>query len=203
MTSSYRRFAFCLRSARVQPCISVDAVLVCPVYLQVLGEAFSLDDDEDMVIRDVSHLWILEGRYRVEISHVPAGNWVLIGGVDLSVVKTSTITNVDHGEEVEIFAPLLFNSVPVIKVACEPLQPSELPKMLEVRIPGPSSLCLPHTTVCLSVSFVDPDGQGHLLRKAKCLLSDLYDYVVVQSGSQGKVDCEISLTASILSISRT
>ncbi|EPT31050.1 elongation factor 2 family protein [Toxoplasma gondii ME49] len=99
--------------------------------VKVLGEAFSLDDDEDMVIRDITHLWVLEGRYRVEVSHVPAGNWVLIGGVDLSVLKTSTITNVDHSEEVEIFSPLLFNSVPVIKVACEPLQPSELPKMLE------------------------------------------------------------------------
>ncbi|EPT24451.1 U5 small nuclear ribonucleoprotein component (U5 snRNP), putative, partial [Toxoplasma gondii ME49] len=95
---------------------------------------FSLDDDEDMVIRDITHLCLMEGRYRVEVSHVPVGNWVLIGGVDLSVLKTSTITNVDHSEEVEIFSPLLFNSVPVIKVACEPLQPSELPKMLESTV---------------------------------------------------------------------
>lgn len=124
---------------------------MCYCYPQVLGEAFSLDDDEDMVVRDVSHLWILEGRYRVEISHVPAGNWVLIGGVDLSVVKTSTITNVDHDEEVEIFSPLLFNSVPVIKVACEPLQPSELPKMLEVKRKG-SSCRFRHPAFRLSLS---------------------------------------------------
>jgi len=47
--------------------------------VKILGEAYSLDDDEDMAIKEVQNLWIYEGRYRVEVSHVPAGNWVLIG----------------------------------------------------------------------------------------------------------------------------
>lgn len=42
-------------------------------FAQVLGEAFSLDDDEDQLVREVTHLWIPEGRYRVEVSSVPAG----------------------------------------------------------------------------------------------------------------------------------
>ncbi|CEM07887.1 unnamed protein product [Vitrella brassicaformis CCMP3155] len=99
--------------------------------VKVLGEAFSLDDDEDKTEREVTALWIYEGRYRVEVSHVPAGNWVLIGGVDPSITKTSTITNIDNDQETEIFAPLKFNTSSVIKVACEPLNPSDLPKMLE------------------------------------------------------------------------
>ena len=32
----------------------------------MLGEAFSLDDDEDMTVKVVEHLWIYQGRYRVE-----------------------------------------------------------------------------------------------------------------------------------------
>ncbi len=32
-------------------------------------------------------------RYRIEITRAPAGNWVLIRGVDPLIVKTATITN--------------------------------------------------------------------------------------------------------------
>eukprot|EP00933_Yihiella_yeosuensis_P039215 TRINITY_DN3315_c0_g2_i1.p1 TRINITY_DN3315_c0_g2~~TRINITY_DN3315_c0_g2_i1.p1 ORF type:complete len:983 (-),score=238.98 TRINITY_DN3315_c0_g2_i1:118-3066(-) len=99
--------------------------------VKILGETYSLDDDEDMAIREVSNLWIYEGRYRVEVSHVPAGNWVLIGGIEGSIKKTSTITTASNDEEVEIFRPLRFPTQPVIKVAIEPLQPSELPKMVD------------------------------------------------------------------------
>jgi len=99
--------------------------------VKILGEAFSLDDDEDMAIKEIQNLWIYEGRYRVEVSHVPAGNWVLIGGIESSIKKTSTITTASNEEEVEIFKPLRFPTTPVIKVAIEPLQPAELPKMVD------------------------------------------------------------------------
>jgi U5 small nuclear ribonucleoprotein component len=99
--------------------------------VKILGEAFSLDDDEDMTIREVQNLWIYEGRYRVEVSHVPAGNWVLIGGIESSIKKSSTITTASNDEEVEIFRPIKYPTQAVIKVAIEPLQPSELPKMVD------------------------------------------------------------------------
>jgi U5 small nuclear ribonucleoprotein component len=99
--------------------------------VKILGESYSLDDDEDMTIREVQNLWIYEGRYRVEVSHVPAGNWVLIGGIESSIKKCSTITTASNEEEVEIFRPLKYPTSAVIKVAIEPLQPSELPKMVD------------------------------------------------------------------------
>jgi U5 small nuclear ribonucleoprotein component len=98
--------------------------------VKILGESYSLDDDEDMAIREVQNLWIYEGRYRVEVSHVPAGNWVLIGGIEGSIKKASTITTASNDEEVEIFRPLRCPTSAVIKVAIEPLQPSELPRWL-------------------------------------------------------------------------
>jgi len=99
--------------------------------VKILGEAYSLDDDEDMTVREIQNLWIYEGRYRVEVSHVPAGNWVLIGGIENSIKKTATITTASNEEEVEIFRPLRFPGSSVIKVAIEPLQPAELPKMVD------------------------------------------------------------------------
>ena len=48
---------------------------------------------------------------------MPAGNWVLIEGIDQPIVKTSTITDFTTSEEVFIFRPLKFNTQSVIKIA--------------------------------------------------------------------------------------
>jgi len=41
-----------------------------------------------------------DNRYRIEVNRVPAGNWVLMEGVDEPVVKTSTITEISGNEDV-------------------------------------------------------------------------------------------------------
>ncbi|ORM40766.1 U5 small nuclear ribonucleoprotein component [Babesia sp. Xinjiang] len=101
--------------------------------IKILGDGYTLDDDEDMQIRNVGALWIAEGRYRVEVNSVPAGNWVLISGIDLCSHKTTTITSAEdpHGAEIFRIQSTLLASEPVFKVAIEPLNPSELPRMVE------------------------------------------------------------------------
>lgn len=39
-------------------------------------------------------------RYKIELNRVPAGNWVLIEGIDQPVVKTSTLTEPSGNDEV-------------------------------------------------------------------------------------------------------
>ncbi|KAJ9597250.1 hypothetical protein L9F63_011886, partial [Diploptera punctata] len=99
--------------------------------VRVLGENYTLADEEDSRILTVGRLWIYEARYKVEVSRVPAGNWVLIEGIDQPIVKTSTITDLTISDELYIFRPLKFNTQSVIKIAVEPVNPSELPKMLD------------------------------------------------------------------------
>ena len=56
---------------------------------------------------------------------------MLIEGVDEPISKTATIVGLtDDCEEAEIFSPLKHNTISVMKIACEPINPSELPKML-------------------------------------------------------------------------
>ncbi len=104
---------------------------------------------------------VLIFRYTIEINRVPAGNWVLIEGIDKTVTKTATITQINGSEDVckndvffiacsrchphtniqlyfyiltsqaQIFRPLKFNTQSVVKIAVEPVNPSELPKMLD------------------------------------------------------------------------
>lgn len=90
-----------------------------------------MEDEEDMATKDVASISVGQGRYRVELSRVRAGNWVLLEGVDAPINKTATITTVKGNEDAAIFRPLNINAVPVVKLAVEPLNPAELPKMVE------------------------------------------------------------------------
>ncbi|CAG8836006.1 6476_t:CDS:2, partial [Racocetra persica] len=77
--------------------------------VRVLGEGYSIDDEEDMTVQEVLDVWIFESRYRIGVDGVPAGNWVLLGGVDNSIVKTATITeNSEEEGHKYIFRPLSF-----------------------------------------------------------------------------------------------
>ncbi|CAN6656802.1 pre-mRNA-splicing factor Snu114p [Trichomonascus vanleenenianus] len=100
--------------------------------VQVLGETFSPADQEDAFDERVEELWIPSTRYRVPIDAVPAGNWALIKGLDAKISKTATVVSADADlDNYHIIKPLKHLSKAVVKVAVEPLNPSELPKMLE------------------------------------------------------------------------
>ncbi|KAF2789584.1 P-loop containing nucleoside triphosphate hydrolase protein [Melanomma pulvis-pyrius CBS 109.77] len=101
--------------------------------VRVLGEGYTIEDEEDMVVATVTDTWIAESRYNVPTSGVPAGNWVLLGGVDNSIVKTATIVahKLPDDEDAYIFRPIRHFFESVFKVAVEPINPSELPKMLD------------------------------------------------------------------------
>ncbi|KAH8835020.1 Calreticulin family-domain-containing protein [Flagelloscypha sp. PMI_526] len=98
--------------------------------VKVLGEGYSPEDEEDMMKATVDDLWISEARYVVPAEEVPAGNLVLIGGVDASIVKSATISSLSVEEDVHIFRPIKHITHSVLKIAIEPIAPSELPKML-------------------------------------------------------------------------
>ena len=101
--------------------------------VRVLGEGYTLDDEEDMTNATINDTWIACSRYNIETSGVPAGNWVLLSGVDNSIVKTATIVppKLPDDEDAYIFKPIQHMTESVFKVAVEPINPSELPKMLD------------------------------------------------------------------------
>ncbi|CZT17826.1 probable U5 snRNP component Snu114, putative [Ramularia collo-cygni] len=101
--------------------------------VRVLGEGYSIDDEEDMVNATIESVSIAESRYNVPVSGIPAGNFVLLGGVDNSIMKTATIVSpkLPDNEDAYIFKPIAHFFESVFKVAVEPINPSELPKMLD------------------------------------------------------------------------
>lgn len=54
----------------------------------------------------------------------------MLEGIDNSIIKTATITSLET-KSPYIFRPIKFNTKSVVRLAIEPLNPSELPKMLD------------------------------------------------------------------------
>lgn len=101
--------------------------------VRVLGEGYSLDDEEDMTTATLGQVFIGETRYNIPTDGVPAGNLLLVSGVDNSIVKSATIVapKFEDDEDAYIFKPVTHFTESVLKVAVEPINPSELPKMLD------------------------------------------------------------------------
>ena len=137
--------------------------------VRVLGEGYSLDDEEDSSMRTITRIWVYNARYRVEVSGVGAGNWALFEGIDAPISKTATVTS-STASDVSIFRPLAFDTIGPMKVAIEPLNPSELPKMLE-------GLRRVTKTYPLSSTKVEESGEHVLMGPGElyldCALHDL------------------------------
>ncbi|ANB14888.1 U5 snRNP GTPase SNU114 [Sugiyamaella lignohabitans] len=138
--------------------------------VRVLGDNYTLEDEEDMAVNRVSELWIPNTRYKVAVNAVPAGNWVLIGGVDSLIVKTATLVSTQLDEDAYIFQPIKYVAQTIFKVAVEPVNPSELPKLLD-------GLRKVTKTYSLLQTKVEESGEHVLLASGEmymdCVLHDL------------------------------
>jgi len=153
--------------------------------VKVLGEGYVPDEDEeDCAIAPVEGVGIPRGRGQTEVTAATAGNWVLLKGMDSTIAKTATIVSLDSdvessgepGEDensIHIFKPLRFpfcGSESVVKLALEPFQPAELPKMVEGLRRVSKSYPMVHTRVEESGEHV-LFGTGELY--LDCVLHDL------------------------------
>ena len=99
--------------------------------VKILGENYNTIEQEDMTIKEVGEISLYQSRYNIPINQALPGTWVLIDNIDQSLVKTATITSAETSLSIDIMRPLYFNTEAVMKISCEPLNPSELPKMLD------------------------------------------------------------------------
>ncbi|ORY80346.1 P-loop containing nucleoside triphosphate hydrolase protein [Protomyces lactucae-debilis] len=99
--------------------------------VRVLGEAYAPDDEEDMAFAKISSIVVPGARYRFGVEEMGPGCLVLIDGIDKSISKTATIVSKDHDEECHIFRPIQHMTESTMKLAVEPINPAELPRMLD------------------------------------------------------------------------
>ena len=110
----------------------LSGTLTSGAMVRVLGEAYSAgEDEEDMALRRVTSVSVGQARFRMDVTSAPAGNLVLLEGVDDVIAKTATITDTsEDAAEASTFRPLAFATRAVVNLSVEPLNPSELPKVV-------------------------------------------------------------------------
>lgn len=98
--------------------------------IKVLGENFS-EDDEDYRIETVEELFIPGGRYKVPVKEAVSGSLVLVSGIESFISKGATIYDFNANTRLRLFEQIPYDKHSIFKVAIEPANPTELPKLLE------------------------------------------------------------------------
>ena len=92
---------------------------------------------------------------------------MLLGGIDDTISKTATLVPAMWDtEDVHIFRPLAFTTASVVKIATEPLNPSELPKMVE-------GLRKINKSYALATTKVEESGEHTILGTGELYLDSL------------------------------
>jgi len=95
---------------------------------RIMGPNFIPGKKEDLYVKNIQRTILMMGRYTEAIEDVPCGNIVGLVGVDQYLVKTGTITTYDNAHNLKM---MKFSVSPVVRVAVEAKDPSQLPKLVE------------------------------------------------------------------------
>jgi len=97
---------------------------------RIMGPNFTPGKNEDLHVKSIQRTVLMMGRYVDHIDTVPAGNTVGLVGVDQYIVKTGTITN-ESAKDAHNMKQMKFSVSPVVRVAVEPKNAQDLPKLVE------------------------------------------------------------------------
>lgn len=98
--------------------------------LCVLGPKYSpLHPDEHMQKFIVTELYYMMGKELESLEEVPAGNVFGIGGLEGKLLKNGTLCSVEKGAV--NLAGVNLGASPIVRVALEPKNPSQMSKMIE------------------------------------------------------------------------
>lgn len=83
---------------------------------------------DDMYEKSIQRTVLMMGRYVEPIEDCPSGNICGLVGVDQYLVKSGTITTFKDAHNLRV---MKFSVSPVVRVAVEPMNPADLPKLVE------------------------------------------------------------------------
>merc|ERR1712012_532745 len=96
--------------------------------VRIMGPNFVPGKKEDLYEKSIQRTILMMGRYIEAIEDVPCGNICGLVGVDQFLVKTGTITTAKEAHNLKV---MKFSVSPVVRVAVEPKNAADLPKLVE------------------------------------------------------------------------
>jgi len=95
---------------------------------RIMGPNFVVGKKEDLYEKSIQRTILMMGGRVEAIEDVPAGNICGLVGVDQFLVKTGTLTTFKDAHNMKV---MKFSVSPVVRVAVEPKNPADLPKLVE------------------------------------------------------------------------
>jgi len=95
---------------------------------RIMGPNYVVGTKTDLFVKQIQRTILMMGRFVEQIEDVPSGNIVGLVGVDQYLVKTGTITTYEKAHNMKV---MKFSVSPVVKVAVQAKNPSDLPKLVE------------------------------------------------------------------------
>ncbi|XP_061719585.1 elongation factor-like GTPase 1 isoform X1 [Cydia pomonella] len=121
-----------------------------------------LKSDEHITCADIKSLYILMGRELEEIDEAVAGNIIGIGGLEEHVLKTATLSTTIA---CPAFSELQSAAVPILRVALEPANPSQLPQLVKgLKLLNQSDSCVQVLLQETGEHVIVTAGEVHLER---------------------------------------
>jgi elongation factor 2 len=96
--------------------------------VRIMGPNYLPGKKEDLYEKSIQRTILMMGRYIEAIEDVPCGNICGLVGVDQFLVKTGTITTFKEAHNLKV---MKFSVSPVVRVAVEPRNAADLPKLVE------------------------------------------------------------------------
>merc|ERR1712042_188346 len=96
--------------------------------VRIMGPNYVHGKKEDLNVKNIQRTILMMGRTVEPIPSVPCGNICGLVGVDQYLVKTGTISNSETAHNMKT---MKFSVSPVVRVAVEPKNPQDLPKLVE------------------------------------------------------------------------
>jgi elongation factor 2 len=124
--------------------------------VRIMGSNYTVGKKEDLYHKTIQRTVIMMGRYVEPVDDCPCGNTICLVGVDQFILKTATITT---DEDAYPLKAMKFSVSPVVRVAVECKNPSDLPKLVEgLKRLSKSDPCVVCTT--------DPSSGEHIIAGA-------------------------------------
>jgi len=95
---------------------------------RIMGPNYTPGKKEDLYIKTIQRTILMMGRYIEPIEDVPCGNICGLVGADQYIMKTGTISTFEQAHNMKV---MKFSVSPVVRVAVECKNPSDLPKLVE------------------------------------------------------------------------
>jgi len=98
--------------------------------VKIMGPNYVQGKKEDLFVKNVQRTILMMGRKTEAVDAVTAGNTAALVGIDQYLVKSGTIADADATESHPI-QTMKYSVSPVVRVAVQPKNPNDLPKLVE------------------------------------------------------------------------